>query len=40
MAARDIGFGFVASPAGEPSLSDRELYKEILADCAHGQSLG
>ncbi|MGD9536813.1 MAG: LLM class flavin-dependent oxidoreductase [Alphaproteobacteria bacterium] len=40
MASRDIDFGFVASPAGEPGLSDHELYQEILADCAHGQALG
>jgi alkanesulfonate monooxygenase SsuD/methylene tetrahydromethanopterin reductase-like flavin-dependent oxidoreductase (luciferase family) len=40
MVPRDIDFGFVASPAGEPGLSDRELYQEILVDCALGQALG
>lgn len=35
-----VDFGFVAAPVGEDDLSDAAMYKEILADCELGQSLG
>lgn len=40
MTAHEIDFGFVASPSGDPGISDADQYREILADCMHGQALG
>lgn len=36
----DIKFAFAVAPTGEAGLSDAALYKEVLADCKLGDSLG
>jgi alkanesulfonate monooxygenase SsuD/methylene tetrahydromethanopterin reductase-like flavin-dependent oxidoreductase (luciferase family) len=36
----DVLFGFQAAAAGEADVSDRELYRDLIADCALGHRLG
>ncbi len=40
MAAEKLNFAFTVAPVGDRDLSDEQLYREVLADCRHGQLLG